>query len=121
MQSSSISIPQVTAESPQDEHYWLALNRMKGVGPRVAARLLSVFASPTHLFNATFDELKAAGVADRQAEIAAQRQSGLPGGSSSDPRGVLHRGAVPRRSSQPRLHRQVGAAAALARAELRSP
>ncbi len=65
MQSSSISIPQVTAESPQDEHYWLALNRMKGVGPRVAARLLSVFASPTHLFNATFDELKAAGVADR--------------------------------------------------------
>ena len=52
-----------TNETSSDHlQYWLALNRLKGFGPRKILGLLEKYASPQHIFNASAADLKHAGL-----------------------------------------------------------
>lgn len=48
--------------SPTPDAYWLALRRVRGVGPRISRLLLERFQSPDRIFGASDDELVQTGI-----------------------------------------------------------
>src|SRR5882724_2137547 len=47
---------------PTPDAYWLALRRVRGVGPRTARLLLEAFATPERIFTLDEKELASAGI-----------------------------------------------------------
>ena len=58
----TISAEIQTNNLPESLQYWLALNRLKGFGPKTILGLLERFETPQHIFNSSTAELKHAGL-----------------------------------------------------------